>query len=65
MARDIELDDPWYPAVVLSVGDNDARIGIEGVEEDEDGHFITARDVTVGAQAQRRWLARAQGAGGR
>ncbi|WP_300018727.1 penicillin-binding protein 1A [uncultured Roseobacter sp.] len=46
MARDIELDGPWYPAVVLSVGSNDARIGIEGVEEDEDGHFITARDAT-------------------
>ncbi|WP_299783495.1 penicillin-binding protein 1A [uncultured Roseobacter sp.] len=45
MARDIDLDGPWYPAVVLSVGSNDARIGIEGVEEDEDGHFITARDV--------------------
>ncbi|WP_227269652.1 penicillin-binding protein 1A [Roseobacter weihaiensis] len=46
MARDIELDGPWYPAVVLSVGSSDARIGIEGVEEDEDGHFITAQDVT-------------------
>ena len=46
IARDIELDGPWYPAVVLSVGTNDARIGIEGVEEDEDGHFITAQDVT-------------------
>lgn len=46
IARDIELDNPWYPAVVLSVGSNDARIGIEGVIEDEDGHFITARDVT-------------------
>ncbi|MGC3937030.1 penicillin-binding protein 1A [Roseobacter sp. EG26] len=45
IARDIELDGPWYPAVVLSVGDNDARIGIEGVTEDEDGHFITAKDV--------------------
>lgn len=46
MARDIDLDGPWYPAVVLSVGSNDARIGIEGVAEDEDGHFITAKDVT-------------------
>ncbi|WP_298917913.1 PBP1A family penicillin-binding protein [uncultured Roseobacter sp.] len=45
IARDIELDGPWYPAVVLSLGDNDARIGIEGVTEDEDGHFITAKDV--------------------
>ena len=40
--RDIE---GWHPAVVLSVGDRDARIGIEGVEEDADGHFIPAEDV--------------------
>ncbi|OYW57941.1 MAG: penicillin-binding protein [Rhodobacterales bacterium 32-66-7] len=36
----------WFPAVVLSVGDSDARIGIEGVAEVEDGHFIPAEDVT-------------------
>jgi penicillin-binding protein 1A len=36
----------WFPAVVLSVGDSDARIGIDGVAEDEDGHFIPADDVT-------------------
>ena len=41
--RDIE---GWFPAVVLSVGESSARIGIEGVEEDEDGHFIPAEDVT-------------------
>ena len=35
----------WHPAVVLSVGERDARIGIEGVEEDADGHFIPAEDV--------------------
>ncbi len=46
IARDIDLDGPWYPAVVLSVGNSSARIGIEGVEEDEDGHFIPAEDVT-------------------
>jgi penicillin-binding protein 1A len=43
IARDI---DGWYAAVVLEVGDTSARIGIEGVEEDEDGHFIPAEDVT-------------------
>jgi penicillin-binding protein 1A len=43
IARDI---DGWYAAVVLEVGDSSARIGIEGVEEDEDGHFIPAEDVT-------------------
>ncbi|SNX70394.1 penicillin-binding protein 1A [Cereibacter ovatus] len=36
----------WHPAVVLSLGDNAARIGIEGVAEDEDGHFIPAEDVS-------------------
>ncbi|AZL60872.1 PBP1A family penicillin-binding protein [Tabrizicola piscis] len=36
----------WFPAVVLEVGENDARIGIEGVMDDEDGHFIPADDVT-------------------
>ena len=43
IARDIE---GWYPAVVLEVGERSARIGIEGVEEDDDGHFIPAEDVT-------------------
>jgi penicillin-binding protein 1A len=44
--RDIELDGKWYPAVVLFVGNRDARIGIEGVEDDADGHFINPADVT-------------------
>ncbi|QIZ79686.1 penicillin-binding protein 1A [Thalassovita gelatinovora] len=43
--RDIELDGPWHPAVVLELGKNDARIGIEGVEDDADGHWILAKDV--------------------
>jgi penicillin-binding protein 1A len=43
--RDIDLENQWYPAVVLSVGDNDARIGIEGVAEDADGHYIPAKDA--------------------
>jgi penicillin-binding protein 1A len=28
--RDITLDSPWYPAVVLEVGDQEMRLGIEG-----------------------------------
>ena len=36
----------WHPAVVLEVGGNDARVGIEGVDEDDDGHWIPAKDVT-------------------
>ncbi len=43
MPRDVAT---WFPAVVLEVGESDARIGIEGVAEDEDGHFIPAEDVT-------------------
>ncbi|MCG6903978.1 MAG: PBP1A family penicillin-binding protein [Rhodobacter sp.] len=42
VSRDVE---GWYPAVVLDVGNNDARIGIEGVADDEDGHWIPAKDV--------------------
>ncbi len=36
----------WLPAVVLQVGETAARIGIEGVSDDEDGHWIAAEDVT-------------------
>ncbi|SEO69181.1 penicillin-binding protein 1A [Salinihabitans flavidus] len=46
VSRDVTLEGEWHPAVVLEVGSNDARIGIEGVEEDEDGHWIPAQDVT-------------------
>nr|WP_233416805.1 PBP1A family penicillin-binding protein [Halovulum marinum] len=35
----------WIPAVVLEVGESSARIGIEGVEDDEDGHFLTLGDA--------------------
>ncbi len=46
ISRDIE---GWLPAVVLQVGANDARIGIEGIEDDEDGHWIAASDVSWAA----------------
>ena len=36
----------WHPAVVLELGKSSARIGIEGVDEDADGHWIPAKDVT-------------------
>lgn len=35
----------WRKAVVLLVGENSVRIGVDGVEEDEDGHFIPFDDV--------------------
>ena len=41
--RDVE---GWYAAVVLEIGNRGARIGIEGVEEDENGHWIVPEDVT-------------------
>ena len=43
MPRDVE---GWFPAVVLEVGEQSARIGIEGQPDDADGHFIPAEDVT-------------------
>ncbi|MBJ6373149.1 penicillin-binding protein 1A [Sedimentitalea arenosa] len=43
--RDITLNGEWHPAVVLSIGEQNARIGIEGVDEDADGHWIEAKDV--------------------
>ncbi len=45
VARDVDLENKWHPAVVLEVGANEARIGIEGVEDDEDGHWIPAKDA--------------------
>jgi penicillin-binding protein 1A len=44
--------DAWFPAVVLEVGESAARIGIEGVADDEDGHFIPAEDVTWARKRQ-------------
>ncbi len=50
---------------MLEVGATSARIGIEGVEEDEDGHFIPAEDVTwarpVDAEGNRGAQARVAG----
>lgn len=45
IARDIYLEDQWHPAVVLEVGNNEARLGIEGVGENSDGHWVSAKDV--------------------
>ncbi|MFQ5622105.1 MAG: penicillin-binding protein 1A [Paracoccaceae bacterium] len=35
----------WHPAVILKLGKTTARIGIEGVEDDEDGHFLSIREA--------------------
>lgn len=45
ISRDIFLEEKWYPAVVLQIGKRSVRIGIEGVEDDADGHWIPSRDV--------------------
>ena len=42
--RDIDLNGPWYPAVVLELSGSAARLGIEGQEGD--AHVIAAEDVT-------------------
>jgi penicillin-binding protein 1A len=40
--RDI---DGWRPAVVLSLGETSARIGVEGVEAEPDGDFLSFADA--------------------
>ncbi len=45
LARDVDLNGVWHPAVVLEVGAKDARIGIEGVEEGAEPNLIVAKDV--------------------
>ncbi|MGV6847454.1 MAG: penicillin-binding protein 1A [Marinibacterium sp.] len=45
IARDITLENPWHPAVVLEIRGGDARVGIEGVDEVDGGHWIPAKDA--------------------
>ena len=49
--RDIDLDGQWYPAAVLGFTNTSARIGIESVEDDEDGHWISGQDVSWAGKA--------------
>ena len=44
VARDIKLDSPWYPAVILGIEDQQMRIGIEGIRETEAEPQIIPRD---------------------
>ncbi|MGK7652657.1 penicillin-binding protein 1A [Roseovarius sp. B08] len=44
VARDIKLDGTWYPAVILEIGDQQMRLGIEGVEETEAEPHVVPRD---------------------
>ncbi len=43
VARDVTLDSQWLPAVVLEVGDDQARLGIEGVTEAAAEPFVVPR----------------------
>src|SRR6056297_2674003 len=46
IARDIVLDGPWYPAVVLEIADQQMRLGIEGVAPDETApHVVPRADI--------------------
>ena len=44
VARDIDLDSQWYPAVVLEVGEQDMRLGIEGVEDTAERPTVVPRN---------------------
>jgi penicillin-binding protein 1A len=47
--RDIE---GWYPAVVLSLSDKSARIGIQGADEPGDGNFLPMSDLKWRVQTE-------------
>jgi penicillin-binding protein 1A len=43
--RTITLENEWYPAVVLEVGENQMRMGIEGWEQGDEDPIIPRRDI--------------------
>ena len=45
ISRNIHLNGTWHPAVVLDIKDGRARLGIEGIEDTEEGHWIENNDV--------------------
>ncbi len=46
VARDIQLDGHWYPAVVLKIEDQSLHVGIEGVAEAEsEPHVVPRKDI--------------------
>jgi len=47
VARDIDLESQWLPAVVLEVGDQSMRLGIEGVATDDPrGNSVPRADIS-------------------
>ena len=46
VSRDVELNGKWHPAVVLEIGDQRMRMGIEGVQETEaEPHVVPRKDI--------------------
>jgi len=43
--RDILLETQWFPAVVLEVSGQGARLGIESVEDEEGGNWVPPADM--------------------
>lgn len=43
--RTITLENEWFPAVVLEVGDSEMRLGIEGWEEGDEDPVVPRRDI--------------------
>ncbi|PVA08272.1 penicillin-binding protein 1A [Thalassorhabdomicrobium marinisediminis] len=43
--RTIDLENPWYPAVVLEVGETQLRLGIEDWEEGDEEPVVPRRDI--------------------
>jgi len=47
VARDIDLETKWHAAVVLEIGDQEMRLGIEGVDADDQApHVIPRKDIS-------------------
>ena len=45
LPRDVMLDGPWLPAVVLEVGEGELRLGIEGVGEGDPAPVVPREDI--------------------
>ena len=47
VSRDVNLGGKWYPAVVLEIGEQRMRVGIEGVTETEaEPHVVPRKDIS-------------------
>ncbi len=45
-ARDIVLDGPWFPAVILEIGDQQMRIGVDRIRESEaEPQIVPRKDI--------------------